>query len=372
MLGQDSDLETKLASIASEVPGIASFSSHKTTAIFNLTPDDFVKDVLADTREYRLVDEPTENIIVEYSSPNIAKPFHIGHLRSTIIGNFLSNLFSAFGHNVTRINYLGDWGTQFGYLKLGMDMSNVSEDEFIKNPIKHLFHAYVAANRAAETDPTVAQKARDIFHQMENSSSNLDAWNQYRKYTVDEMETLYARLGVKFDVYAWESDYRKANILEILNSIEKLGFLQTDSDGKKSFVLSEEVKAPILKSDGSTLYLTRDIAAIFDRQEKYKFDRMFYVAGNEQHLHFQTLFAIAKELGVRNADRLHHIRFGRVEKMSTRKGNVVFLSDILDEIRELMYERQLKCKQFDVIIFSLNIFSLNIIYIVISSFYCYS
>lgn len=125
-----------------------------------------------------------------------------------------------------------------------------------------------------------------------------------------------------------------------LESLRKSGFLQIEDDGKETFVLDEDTRRPLLKSDGSTLYLTRDVAAVIERQERYKFDRMYYVAGNEQHHHFDSLFKIAKKVGVRNADKLHHVKFGKVEKMSTRKGNVVFLSDILDETRDLMYEKQ--------------------------------
>lgn len=351
LLKQESatELESKLSSseFQSELRDIAIVSTQKNDVIFTLNPNVYVKDSLVslcDVSQYCLVNEPKENIIVEYSSPNIAKPFHIGHLRSTIIGNFIANVLTAFGHNVTRINYLGDWGTQFGYLKLGMDMSNVSQEEFVNDPIKVLYHSYVKANKASESDPSIAQKARDVFNRMEISElSNLDEWNRYREITVKEMETIYARLGVKFDIYSWESDYRKANILKQLDLIEKLGFLQNENDGTKSFVLGgEEKSVTLLKSDGSTLYLTRDIAAIMDRQDRFQFNRMYYVAGNEQNLHFQTLFKIVKMLGVQNTDQLHHVKFGKVEKMSTRKGNVVFLSDILDEIREIMYEKQLK------------------------------
>lgn len=313
--------------------------------VFNLNQSAFLGEVLTTSTEnpsdYKLVDEPTENVIVEYSSPNIAKPFHIGHLRSTIIGNFIANVFVTHGHNVTRINYLGDWGTQFGYLKLGMEMSGLTDDEVAKDPIKHLFNAYVQANRTAESDTDFANKAREVFNQMENGEvPDLDAWRQYRNYTVKEMERVYGRLGVKFDVYAWESDYRKVNILKQLDHMRNLGLLQTESDGKESFVFDENNRRPLLKSDGSTLYLTRDVAAVSDRQEKFKFDRMYYVAGNEQHQHFESLFGIARKIGVRNADKLHHVKFGKVEKMSTRKGNVVFLSDILDEIRDLMHNKQ--------------------------------
>lgn len=328
-----------------DTPAITSISSEEKSLIFHLNQPALIGGVLNAATEnpcdYKLTDEPKENIIVEYSSPNIAKPFHIGHLRSTIIGNFLANVFSTYGHNVTRINYLGDWGTQFGYLKLGMDMSGLSDEEVAKDPIKHLFHAYVQANRIAESDPEFAAKAREVFSQMENGKvPDLESWQQYREYTVKEMERVYGRLGVKFDVYAWESDYRKVKILKQLDLLRKSGFLQVEPDGKETFVLNEKVRRPLLKSDGSTLYLSRDVAAVIDRQERYKFDRMYYVAGNEQFQHFDSLFAIAKKIGVRNADKLYHVKFGKVEKMSTRRGNVVFLSDILDEIRDSMHNKQ--------------------------------
>lgn len=341
-----SDVTSKLSSKQFyDLPAIASVSSDDKNLVFQLNPQHFLGDILATTTEnpsdYKLTSETKENIIVEYSSPNIAKPFHIGHLRSTIVGNFVANVFGTYGHNVTRINYLGDWGTQFGYLKLGMEMSGLSDEEVAKDPIKHLFQAYVAANRKAESDADFAAKAREVFCQMENGDlPDLAAWQQYRKYTVNEMEHLYGRLGVKFDIYAWESDYRKVNISRHLDKMRESGFLQKESDGKESFVLDETSRRPLLKSDGSTLYLTRDVAAVIDRQEKYNFNRMYYVAGNEQHHHFDSLFGIVKKLGVRHADKLHHVKFGKVEKMSTRKGNVVFLSDILDEIRDIMYDKQ--------------------------------
>lgn len=342
-----SDVVSKVLSTNyDETSAVTSVQTTEKSLIFHLDKSSFFTSILANSTEnpidYRLIDEPPENIIVEYSSPNIAKPFHIGHLRSTIIGNFIANVFSTYGHNVTRINYLGDWGTQFGYLKLGMEMSNCTDEEIAKDPIRHLFNGYVQANRVAESDPEFALKARTVFSQMENGNlPDLDAWHQYRRYTVNEMANVYGRLGVKFDAYSWESDYRKVNILKHLEQMRKSGFLQQESDGKESFMVDDNTRAPILKSDGSTLYLTRDIAAIIDRQEKFRFDRMYYVAGNEQHQHFDTLFKIAKTLGIRNADKLHHVKFGKVEKMSTRKGNVVFLNDILDEMRDLMYNKQI-------------------------------
>lgn len=308
---------------------------------FKLDRRQFLQETFKQQNTVKLFDEPKETVIVEYSSPNIAKPFHMGHLRSTIIGNFVANVLDAYGHNVVRINYLGDWGTQFGFLKLGMDMAQLPEEEFRKNPIRHLFNAYVNANRLAETDETFAEQARAIFSQMENGQlPDLEAWNQYREYTVTELESVYRRLGVKFDVYAWESQYRKTQIQSVLDQLESMDLVESDVDGKQTFTLDDGNRIALLKSDGSTLYLTRDVAAIVDRQKQYQFDRMYYVVGNEQHNHFHALFNIARRLGVPNADKLEHIKFGRVEKMSTRRGNVVFLADLLDEIKELMLAKQ--------------------------------
>lgn len=207
----DSDVVSKVLTLNyNDSTVIESASCEGKNLIFHLNQTSFVDGILtnstANPSDYKLIDEPKENIIVEYSSPNIAKPFHIGHLRSTIIGNFIANVYEAYGHNVTRINYLGDWGTQFGFLKLGMDMSGLSNEEIAKEPIKHLFHAYVQANRMAESDSEFAAKARQVFCQMENGElPDLEAWRQYRQYTVNEMEHVYERLGVKFDFYEWVS-----------------------------------------------------------------------------------------------------------------------------------------------------------------------
>lgn len=336
-----SDLVPKLLNVNFDDAKITSICTSGNLCIFTLNENDFLKETLNDRTSHKLFDEPSENIIVEFSSPNIAKPFHVGHLRSTIIGNFIANVLEAYDHNVTRINYLGDWGTQFGYLKLGMDMAAHTEQEIQSNPIKHLFNAYVNANRLAETDSTFSEKARNIFRQMENGElHDLQAWTKYREYTTNELEHVYKRLGIEFDEYAWESQYRKTNILPLLNKMNDLGILVTESDGKQSFELDDGKRISLLKSDGSTLYLTRDVAAIVDRQQKYNFDRMCYVVGNDQYHHFNALFNIARRMEFKNCHRLQHIKFGRIEKMSTRKGNVVFLSDILDDVKELMWERQ--------------------------------
>lgn len=236
------------------------------------------------------------------------------------------------------MNYLGDWGTQFGLLKIGMELSKLSTDDIKSDPITHLFNAYVKANQLAVSDPSISEKARNIFCQLENGQMNdLSDWMEYRKFTVEELERLYKRLGIEFDEYSWESEYRKPNIMKIIDLMNEKQLLKTSSDGK-SIIDVNNKSLPMLKSDGTTLYVTRDIAAIYDRFEKYNFDEMLYVVENGQHDHFNSLFGIAKLLQFPKADHLRHIKFGRIANMSTRKGNVVFLKDVLDEARDLALE----------------------------------
>lgn len=307
--------------------------------VFIINENYFAKETLSPSTT-DLIDEPTQKIVVEFSSPNIAKPFHVGHLRSTIIGNVISNLYQAFGHDVVRINYLGDWGTQFGLLKIGMDAAGYTEAQIKENPIKYLFEAYVLGNKLAEDDATNYEKAREIFCNLENGSQeDLKEWTAYREYTVTELAAVYARLGIRFDEYAWESQYSKQKITDCLDSMAEKCLL-TDTDGKQTIKIGDS-DVTMLKSDGSTMYLTRDVAAIMDRQRRHKYDKMLYVVENGQHLHFVQLFEIVSRLDVENVAGLQHIKFGRINKMSTRKGTVIFLKDILDEARNISMEIQL-------------------------------
>ncbi|KAJ6630184.1 putative arginine--tRNA ligase, mitochondrial [Pseudolycoriella hygida] len=236
------------------------------------------------------------------------------------------------------MNYLGDWGTQFGLLKIGMELNKLSVDEIKSNPITQLFNAYVKANQLAATDPNVSEKARNIFCQLENGeTTDLEDWMECRKFTVEELKRMYKRLGIEFDEYAWESEYRKTNIEKVINLMNELQLLQVTSDGKTTMNVHDK-PIPILKSDGTTLYVTRDVAAVFSRYEKYRFDEMMYVVENGQHDHFNSLFGIAKLLHFPKVDQLRHVKFGRISKMSTRKGNVVFLKDVLDDAQELALE----------------------------------
>lgn len=309
-----------------------------------------------------------QRIVVEFSSPNIAKPFHVGHLRSTIIGNFVANLFSALNHDVVRLNYLGDWGTQFGLLSIGMNMATTGGDRLTETdlraqPIRHLYEAYVRANQMAASDEGIANQAREIFLRMENGcGENVEQWQSYRRYTVDELRRVYQRLGVHFDEYHWESDYRRSFIQPQLDRWHQDGLIERDSEGKlvaRVVVGGQERCVPFVKSDGSTLYLARDLAAVVDRVQRYRFDRMFYVVDHGQSDHFQTLFAMARKANVAEIAGAEHIKFGRIQGMSTRKGNAIFLKNILDEAQEIMQQRQ---RQSSSMLFSFNYFKSNFTY----------
>lgn len=169
-----------------------------------------------------------------FSSPNIAKPFHVGHLRSTIIGNFISNLYSFLSYDVTRITYIGDWGTQFGLLNVGLNKLNLTDDDLKEKPIELLFKAYVEGNRLSESDPNIAQEARHVFQllEKEEQTEEMERWRRCKEFTVDELTKIYGRLGVKFDEYNWESMYRTRNILPVLEQIRAKGILKSD-DGKQ-------------------------------------------------------------------------------------------------------------------------------------------
>lgn len=283
-----------------------------------------------------------KNIVVEYSSPNIAKPFHVGHLRSTIIGNFIANLHSYYKNNVTRLNYLGDWGTQFGFIKVGIDELKYTNDVIKQNPIKLLYESYVHANKLGESDVKIREKAQQEFSKLEKGSPQiLKDWERYVDYTKTELEAIYSRLGVIFDEYHRESMYNVNDIQDIIDTLTNKNILQTQPDGKKVAVVNDR-NISILKSDGSSLYLTRDIAAAVDRFKKYKFDKMYYVVENGQNDHFNALKGILQKMDLPWTERLHHVKFGRIRGMSTRKGTAVFLRDILDECQELMVQKQIK------------------------------
>eukprot|EP00029_Vermamoeba_vermiformis_P006564 TRINITY_DN2607_c0_g1_i1.p1 TRINITY_DN2607_c0_g1~~TRINITY_DN2607_c0_g1_i1.p1 ORF type:complete len:590 (+),score=236.05 TRINITY_DN2607_c0_g1_i1:461-2230(+) len=281
-----------------------------------------------------------KKIIVEYSSPNIAKPFHAGHLRSTIIGNWIKNVYKTLGADVTSINYLGDWGKQYGILAVAFARYG-NEEELAKNPIRHLFDIYVKINADAEKEPEIHDQARAYFKRMEDGDAEaLALWRKFRDMSIEEYKKIYARLNVHFDVYSGESFQTEASV-KALDALKEKALL-TESEKGGFIVDLSKFKLPstvIQKKDGTTLYITRDLGAAATRQNEYQFDKMFYVVAAQQDLHFRQVFKLLELMGYDWVNKCEHINFGMVKGMSTRKGTVVFLEDMLNEAKEIMLEK---------------------------------
>lgn len=279
-----------------------------------------------------------KNIVIDYSAPNIAKPFHIGHLRSTVIGAALYNIYKYLGYNVTGINHLGDYGTQFGKLIEGYKMWG-KEYDIEKNPINELTKIYIRINEACKNDEQILEKCRDNFKKLEDGDSYcVEIWKKFRELSLQEFQKVYDLLGSKFDSWNGESFYSD-KMPEVIEILEKTGKL-VESQGAKIIDLEDKgINTPCIieKSNGSTTYATRDLAAIMYRAKTYNFDKALYVTSYEQTLHFKQVFEVAKLLGLdeKFTDGLEHVSFGMVllpeGKMSTREGNVVKLEDLLNE-----------------------------------------
>lgn len=280
-------------------------------------------------------------ICIDYSSPNIAKPFSIGHLRSTIIGHAIANTYEKLGYQVVRINHLGDFGTQFGktiyaYLHFG-------NPEVVKqNPINELVKLYVEFNERAKDHPEMDDEARRIFKELEQGNPEYTAlWQWMRDVSLKDYMEVYDLLQVYFDSYNGEAFYND-KMQAVIDELQAKHLLIEDQ-GANIVDLGESMPpALIQKSDGSTLYITRDLAAIFYRKNTYHFDQCLYVVGNEQKLHFEQLKAVLHKMGYAFADDIKHINFGLVlqdgKKMSTRKGKIVKLIDVITEAIRLSRE----------------------------------
>lgn len=278
-----------------------------------------------------------KTVLIEYGSPNIAKPFHAGHLRSAVLGNFLKHVYAANGYRVVGINYLGDWGKQYGLLALGYERYG-NDDELQQDAIKHLFDVYVRINEDAEKDATVHDTARLYFRRMEDGDESiLKRWRQFRDLSIVKYREVYQRLNIEHDVYHGESFYEEG-MKTAISMLRQLGLLE-ESQGSQVVDLSAEKlgMSIIVKRDGATLYLTRDIAAAIARWDEYHFHRSIYVVGATQDFHLKQLFAILKKMGFSWADRCEHVNYGLVRGMSTRKGTAVFLEDILNETTDVMH-----------------------------------
>jgi arginyl-tRNA synthetase len=343
----------------------------KSTKAYGTNPTNGMKDPSAGLSENN-----KKKIIVEFSSPNIAKEFHAGHLRSTIIGGFVAKLYAALGWDVLKMNYLGDWGKQYGLLANGFKQFG-SQEELAKNSIAHLFYVYVEINKIkteqdipindlkkeikekkatgadvsdleAKLAPLVEvsedEKARKYFKSMEDGDLEaLALWQQFRDLSIKKYQRTYARLNIEFDVYSGESQVKAETIKSVLESL-KAQKITEESDGAILIDFGKHGakklnKAVIVRRDGTPLYLTRDLAAILERHDKYHFDKMIYVIADQQNEHVAQLFKTTEVSGHKDvADKCEHISFGMVKGMSTRKGTVKFLDDVIQSVKDVMLE----------------------------------
>ncbi|MCY6355060.1 arginine--tRNA ligase [Clostridium sp. ZS2-4] len=276
-----------------------------------------------------------KNVCIDYSSPNIAKPFHVGHLFSTAIGNSLYKILSSQGYNCTGINHLGDWGTQFGKL-ISAYKRWADEDALEKEPIKELLRIYVKFHDEAEKDPSLEDEGRMYFKKLEDGSKEeVELWEKFKNLSLKEFDKVYDVLGVKFDSYAGESFYND-KMDAVIEEIESKNLL-VESNGAKVVMMEEENMPPciIKKADGATIYATRDLAAAFYRKKTYDFYKSIYVVGADQSLHFKQVFKVIEKMGCDWAEDCKHVGFGLIRfadrKLSTRKGQVIFLEDLLNE-----------------------------------------
>lgn len=286
-----------------------------------------------------------KNVIVEFSSPNIAKPFHIGHIRTTIIGNSIYKIYKYLGYNTITINHLGDYGTQFGMLISAYKKWGTPEivEAIEKNPIQELLKLYVRYNKEIESHPEYQEEARYWFKELENGNKEAyKLWTWFREVSLKEFNRVYDMLNIKFDSYAGESFYSD-KMPDVINELEDKCLLK-DSEGAKIVELQEYglTDALVQKSDGSTLYVTRDIAAAKYRKEKYDFYKNIYVVGAPQKLHFEQWKKIISLMGYEWSEDCVHVMFGTVSLedgvLSTRQGRVVFLEDVLKKAIEKTME----------------------------------
>ncbi|MCQ2550999.1 MAG: arginine--tRNA ligase [Clostridia bacterium] len=317
-----------------------------------VSKEEFVKDAVAEVLEKK-EDYGKSNVgegrpvIVEFSSPNIAKPFHIGHIRSTVIGNAINKIYDAMGFKVTRINHLGDYGTQFGKMIVAYRHWGCEED-VKREPIKTLLEYYTKFHVEAETDPSLEDEARETFAKLEQGGQEeTKLWQWFRDESLKEFTRVYDMLGIQYDSYAGESFYsdKMPQVVEELKEkdllVESRGAMIVDLE---PFGLTP---APILKTDGSTLYITRDLACAKYRENTYNFYKNIYVVASQQNLHFQQLKKILELMGYEWAKDIIHVPFGLVSleegTMSTRAGRVVFLEDVLnkaiEETRKIIEEK---------------------------------
>lgn len=283
-----------------------------------------------------------KTVCVEYSSPNIAKPFHVGHLFSTAIGNSLYRMFKKEGYHVEGINHLGDWGTQFGKL-ISAYHRWVDEEALEKNPIDELLRIYVKFHEEAEKDPSLEDEGRAYFKALEDGDKDAQGlWKRFRDLSLKEFDRVYKILGVTFDSYAGEAFYND-KMDAVVKELKDKNLL-VESNGAQVVMLEDYNMPPciVLKADGASIYATRDLAAAMYRKKTYDFDKSIYVVGSPQALHFKQVFKVLELAGHEWAKDCVHVGFGLVKfadrKLSTRKGEVVLLDDLIRESVEKTME----------------------------------
>lgn len=318
--------------------------------------EEILKEILEKKEKYGSSDKGSgKNIVIDFSSVNIAKPFHIGHIRSTVIGDALRNIHNFLGYNTIASNYIGDYGTQFGTMIAAYKLWG-DEGKLRENPIKELLNLYVRYNKEAAEDEKMMNDARAEFKNLESGEEEATRlWKHFKEISFNEFDRVYKILDIDFDNYNGES-YHSEYIPAVLEELKDKDLL-VESDGAYIVDLSEFDLPPaiIIKSNGSSAYITRDIATAINRKKVYDFDKNLYVVATQQNLHFQQLFAILKLMGYDFYDDCKHIPFGMVslkdQTLSTRKGQVVFLEDVLnkavDKTKEIMENRDGKIENVD-------------------------
>ncbi|MCY9139020.1 arginine--tRNA ligase [Peribacillus frigoritolerans] len=301
-----------------------------------MVTENVLQTILREKDQYGSMQPGQGNVVIDYSSPNIAKPFSMGHLRSTVIGNALANIAEKNGYNAVRINHLGDWGTQFGKLIVAYKLWG-DKEAIEASPIQELLKIYVKFHERAETDESLNDQARASFKSLEDGDEEaLALWKWFRDASLKEFETIYDLLGIRFDSYAGEAFYND-KMDAVVGELKEKGLLAL-SEGAYVVQLEDMPPCLITKTDGATLYATRDLAAAMYRKKQYEAKKTFYVVGNEQSLHFKQLFNVIGKMGYEWSKDLQHVAFGMMlkdgKKMSTRKGKVVLLADVLAEAIE--------------------------------------
>lgn len=297
-----------------------------------------LEEVLVKKNNYGNQNLGSGNVAIDMSSPNIAKPMSMGHLRSTVIGNSIAKILTKVGYTPIKINHLGDYGTQFGKLITAYKLWG-NEEDVKKDPINSLFHYYVKFHEVAEEKPELEDEGRAWFKKLEGGDSEaVKLWNWFRKVSLQEFNRIYKKLNVEFDSYHGEAFYND-KMDAIVDELRQKDLLVESRGAQVVDLGPDKNPAMILKSDGTSIYTTRDLTAAEYRKKHYDFVQALYVVGNEQSAYFEQLKEVLKKMGHEWADDIHHIPFGLItqggKKLSTRKGNVVFLDKVLEDAVEL-------------------------------------